>query len=67
MHRDYCDEDKTYVCKMQDFTRNESVLVKFIESAEADGGGDAPECYEYVLKKMREDFRWRDGDRKTHV
>lgn len=47
-HGDYCDLEKaiTYI----DFTSNIDDVVKFINSAPATSGGDAPECYEYALR-----------------
>ena len=63
IHRDYCDKSTSYVKKMHRFSDNVDSLVQFIQSVEAAGGGDAPECYEHVLKTLYDDFNpdWRVG------
>ena len=46
---------------IQDFTRDPQVLLNFIRSVSDTHGGDAPECYEYVLRQVRTKLTWRDG------
>ena len=46
---------------IQDFTRDSQVLLNFIRSVGDTHGGDAPECYEYVLRQVRTKLTWRDG------
>lgn len=59
-HGDYCDSD-VYVTKHIDFTTDKAKLVKFVKDVEATGGGDYPECYELVLKEVRQKLSWRPG------
>eukprot|EP01084_Bolivina_argentea_P216467 367757_1 len=57
-HGDYCDEKTTYVLKCCSFTRNENQLIDFVNTAGRTGGGDAPECYEYVLWYVSNKLEW---------
>lgn len=71
-HGDYCDEKTTYVLKKMDFTTNERMLVDFVKSVEATFGGDAPECYELVLRTARElnwcnDEKLEENERRQKV
>ena len=47
--------------KHLDLTDNADSIVNFIERSGADGGGDTPECYEYVLNQINTRFSWRTG------
>ena len=58
-HGDYCDKSQYYVLKKLDFTREHSVIAKFVDSCGGTGGGDAPECYEYALRTARTKLTWR--------
>lgn len=60
-HGDYCDHDSSYVIKKIPFTRDATMLHEFIRGADQTGGGDTPECYEYVLRRVRTDFKWTKG------
>ena len=60
-HGDYCDHDSSYVIKKIPFTRDATMLHEFIRGAHQTGGGDTPECYEYVLRRVRTDFKWTKG------
>eukprot|EP01117_Protostelium_nocturnum_P011039 TRINITY_DN4002_c0_g3_i3.p1 TRINITY_DN4002_c0_g3~~TRINITY_DN4002_c0_g3_i3.p1 ORF type:complete len:816 (+),score=306.18 TRINITY_DN4002_c0_g3_i3:261-2708(+) len=67
-HGDYCDgESKAY--QMMDFVGNEGmdVLTKWVEQKIRTGGGDAPECYELVLKNVHSMFSWTPGSRRILV
>lgn len=55
-HGDYCDGKN--VINKQDFTNDRELVKKFIREAPDTGGGDFPECYELVLRDVRE-FSWR--------
>jgi hypothetical protein len=46
-HGDYCDGDNCM--RVLDLTTDIEKIMDFISNAPATGGGDAPECYEYVL------------------
>lgn len=63
-HGDYCDGDQ--VLTMLDLTDDESLITDFIKTAPSTGGGDAPECYEFVLHKARQ-LKWRSGKDKVLV
>ncbi|XP_059167020.1 uncharacterized protein LOC131949236 [Physella acuta] len=65
-HGDYCDVD-TYVTKWIDFTTDVAQLCKFVKNAEQTEGGDAPECYELVLKQVRTELSWTPGSRRVLV
>ena len=64
-HGDYCDLDPKnggYIIQKIDFTRDIEQLQEFVEEVGNTHGGDAPECYELVLKHAREEFSWREGE-----
>ena len=63
-HGDYCDGSR--VITLQDLTDNERLLSDFIKTAPATDGGDAAECYEFVLHKARS-LSWRSGKAKVLV
>lgn len=63
-HGDYCDGDTFY--RVVDFTTDISDLTKFINTQTADGGGDAPECYEFVLKNCQY-LSWQDAEQKALI
>lgn len=46
-------------------TNNENNLIKFVENSRDTGGGDGPEFYELVLKKIVEETPWRDGSTRS--
>jgi len=52
-HGDYCDEKSTYITKMLDLTDDKDKVIHFVNNVSATGGGDAPECYEFVLNQVR--------------
>lgn len=68
-HGDYCDADRPYVTKIQDFCDKDeqSTLIDFIKNVEATYGGDAPECYELVLREARTELNWKSGRSKVLV
>jgi hypothetical protein len=65
-HGDYCDEGRTYVTKHIDFTNNLFDLANFVRTTGTTGGGDAPECYEYVLH-LAKSFTWSLNSKKIIV
>jgi hypothetical protein len=66
-HGDYCDEGQTYVTKHIDLTSNKEKIITFIQNVEQTGGGDSPECYELVLKQVRENFSWSENSKRVFV
>jgi len=65
-HGDYCDEGDTYVTKMLDLSADKGKIVHFINHVEPTGGGDSPECYEFVLNQIRS-ADWKSGRTKAFV
>ena len=66
---DYCDMNNA-----QDFgdayqciapTANENELVKFVLNSKDTSGGDGPEFYELVIKKIVEETEWREGSTRS--
>jgi len=65
-HGDYGDESN-YVVKTKDFSNDVTKLKSFIQSeCGPTGGGDAPECYELVMHKMKE-LTWAATSAKALV
>lgn len=65
-HGDYCDAGRTYVTKHLDLCGDLDNICDFVRNVEATGGGDAPECYELVLKEAQS-FSWTETNSKTLV
>ena len=63
-HGDYCDGDR--VITALDFTNNVEALCKFVRTVAATSGGDADECYEFVLNRART-LSWTGGKNKAFV
>ncbi len=71
VHGDYCDKDG-FFWKM-DLNRDIDKIKKFIKSGPDTGGGDAAECYEFVLQQANE-MNWKSdvrvlvviGDEEPH-
>lgn len=66
-HGDYCDAGKTYVTKYIDFTSNADRLCSFVSEAGPTGGGDAPECYELVMREVQEKLSWSPDSQRSLV
>lgn len=62
-HGDYCDDE--YYFELN-FTNNIRDITSFINSQNANGGGDAPECYEYVLHHVQH-LSWKDSEQKVLI
>ena len=65
-HGDYCDA-RTYVTKWLDFTTDVNELCDFVKNVGSTGGGDFPECYELVLRQVREELSWTTGTQRSLV
>lgn len=65
---DYCDmlspTNFGYAYQSVPLTDNENDLVKFVRQAKNTGGGDGPEFYELVIKKIVEETNWREGSNR---
>eukprot|EP01006_Ploeotia_vitrea_P029370 TRINITY_DN61934_c0_g1_i1.p1 TRINITY_DN61934_c0_g1~~TRINITY_DN61934_c0_g1_i1.p1 ORF type:complete len:843 (-),score=90.13 TRINITY_DN61934_c0_g1_i1:39-2525(-) len=58
-HGDYCDEN-TYTLRVKDFSDDADALKKYIDACHNTAGGDAPECYELVLRECKK-LSWKKG------
>ena len=65
-HGDYCDHSN-YVTKFVDFTNDVNKLCHFVETVKSTGGGDWEECYELVLRQVREELSWTPGTQRSLV
>lgn len=65
-HGDYCDKNTTYVTKHLALTNDVNALTYFVNNVERTYGGDAPECYELVLREAH-DFAWTPDAKKLLV
>jgi hypothetical protein len=63
IHNDYCDVD---TIQQLDFTYDRREIVEFINRSSSTGGGDADECYEYVLQ-LATQMNWDDADKKVVI
>jgi len=63
-HGDYCDGDNAV--KTIDLTNDVDKLVNFVNTSKNTFGGDYPECYELVLRKVQS-FNWRSDGLKALV
>ena len=66
-HGDYCDAESSYVTKFVNFTNNVDVLCSFVRDVGPTYGGDAPECYELVMREVQEKLSWSPGSQKSLV
>lgn len=66
-HGDYCDAASSYVTKFLDLTTDVVSLCDFVSTVGRTGGGDAPECYELVLRQVRTELSWTAGSRRAVV
>lgn len=66
---DYCDMESpqrfgdAYQCILP--TDNANDLIKFVRSSKDTSGGDWPEFYELVIKKIVEETPWREGSTRS--
>ncbi|MFY2562314.1 vWA domain-containing protein [Corallococcus terminator] len=65
-HGDYCDAGSTYVTKILDLTDDAKAVVRFVDKVGQTGGGDAPECYELVLREAQS-LSWTTGYKRAFV
>lgn len=66
---DYCDMPSKDVFgkayQVLDLTNDENGIIKFVKGAQNTFGGDGPEFYELVIKKITEETSWREGSTKA--
>lgn len=66
---DYCDmnnaQDFGYAYQCEPLTANANDLIKFVLNSSDTSGGDWPEFYELVIKKIVEETRWREGSTRS--
>ena len=66
---DYCDmrtnTDFGNAYQVCDLTDNANVLMDFVTSARDTSGGDDPEFYELVIRKITQETNWREGSNKS--
>lgn len=66
---DYCDMNNAhdYGNAYQSIqpTANENDLIKFVLNSRDTSGGDGPEFYELVIKKIVEETQWREGSTRS--
>lgn len=67
VHGDYCDKGISYVVGYIDFTSDAQELDRFVADAGKTNGGDAPECYEYVLHIAAQNLSWDWSENKVFV
>ncbi|KAL3852419.1 hypothetical protein ACJMK2_016062 [Sinanodonta woodiana] len=65
-HGDYYDSDK-YIVQWIDFGASLPELSDFVSRVERTHGGDAAECYELVLKRVREALSWTPGSQRSLI
>ncbi len=66
-HGDYCDSEHFYVTKHMDFSDNIRELCEFVNDVGGTGGGDVAECYELVLRLVREQLSWQPVSQKVLI
>lgn len=66
-HGDYCDKDVFYLTKELDLCQNVAELCQFVQDIDGTGGGDTDECYELVLRMVRQNFSWTARSQKILV
>lgn len=66
---DYCDmvNPSAYGDAYQtiQLTDNENALIKFVKNSKDTSGGDGPEFYELVIKKIVEETQWREDSTRS--
>lgn len=66
---DYCDmknpQEFGDAYQVVSLTNNENELIKFVRESKDTSGGDGPEFYELIIKKIVEETQWRDGSTRS--
>ena len=66
-HGDYCDAGRTYVTKHLQLTNDPIAVSYFVKNVEPTSGGDAPECYELVLREARTHMTWTPDSKRILI
>ncbi|XP_069133586.1 uncharacterized protein [Argopecten irradians] len=66
-HGDYCDEKVFYLTKQLDLCTDVVELCNFVKGVEGTGGGDEDECYELILRMIRQNFSWTPASQRILV
>lgn len=66
---DYCDMESAQefgdAYQVIGLTNNENDLIKFVRHSQDTSGGDGPEFYELVIKKIVEETEWREDSTRS--
>ena len=65
-HGDYCDEKVFYLTQAIELTNDAAALCSFVSNVEGTGGGDFAECYELILRKVRQ-VDWTPGSKRALI
>ncbi|CAH3174471.1 unnamed protein product [Porites evermanni] len=66
-HGDYQDKPETYDTKWVDFTSDKKKVCDFIKNVSSTCGFDSDECYELVLRQVREELSWTPDSQRSLV
>ncbi|CAH3134969.1 unnamed protein product [Porites lobata] len=66
-HGDYQDKSQTYDTKWVDFTSDKKKVCDFIKNVSSTCGYDSDECYELVLRQVREELSWTPDSQRSLV
>lgn len=66
-HGDYQDKESTYDTKWVDFSTDKKKICNFIKNVSSTCGYDSDECYELVLRQVREELSWTPDSQRSLV
>jgi len=66
-HGDYQDKGETYDTKWVDFSSDKKKICNFIKNVSSTCGYDSDECYELVLRQVREQLSWTPDSQRSLV
>lgn len=66
-HGDYQDKETTYDTKWVDLSTDKKKICNFIKTVSSTCGYDSDECYELVLRQVREEISWTPGSQRSLV
>ena len=66
-HGDYCDAEHFYVSELFHLSNDLDAIAGFVSNVSGTGGGDFPECYELVLRRVKTEIKWRDWSQRALV
>ena len=65
-HGDYCDASIFYLTQAMELTSDVEGLCEMVKNVEGTGGGDFEECYELILRMVRQ-VKWTPGSQRALV